>query len=119
MPSSVTLLSCSYGRVPVIISNMMASIPAYNEYALHRAFRLLHDFCSVQISAIYGNAMKDRLYCETPASPLRHARGTLAVDLNPYTLAERRWADLVGACEQRMISREGASRNNDRRRQRE
>jgi len=34
-------------------------------------FRLLHDFCSVQISAIYGNAMKDRLYCEAPDSPLR------------------------------------------------
>ncbi len=44
---------------------------AYNAYQLHRAFRLLHDFCSVQISAVYGNAMKDRLYCEAPAAPLR------------------------------------------------
>ncbi len=44
---------------------------AYDAYQLHRAFRLLHDFCSVQISAVYGNAMKDRLYCEAPASPLR------------------------------------------------
>lgn len=44
---------------------------AYDNYQLHRAFRLLHDFCSVQISAIYGNAMKDRLYCEAPDSPLR------------------------------------------------
>ena len=44
---------------------------AYDSYQLHRAFRLLHDFCSVQISSIYGNAMKDRLYCETPNSPLR------------------------------------------------
>ena len=42
---------------------------AYDAYQLHRAFRLLHDFCSVQISAVYGNAMKDRLYCELPASP--------------------------------------------------
>jgi len=25
----------------------------------------------VQISAVYGNAMKDRLYCESPDSPLR------------------------------------------------
>src|SRR5205814_3911538 len=30
---------------------------AYDKYQLHRAFRLLHDFCAVQISAIYGNAM--------------------------------------------------------------
>ncbi|HEV8606590.1 MAG TPA: isoleucine--tRNA ligase [Tepidisphaeraceae bacterium] len=44
---------------------------AYDQYQLHRAFRLLHDFCSVQISSIYGNAMKDRLYCESPNSPLR------------------------------------------------
>jgi isoleucyl-tRNA synthetase len=44
---------------------------AYDAYQTHRAFRLLHDFCSVQISAVYGNAMKDRLYCEKPDSPLR------------------------------------------------
>ena len=44
---------------------------AMNDYQLHRAFRLLHDFCAVQISAVYGNAMKDRLYCEAPDSPLR------------------------------------------------
>lgn len=44
---------------------------AYDEYGLHRAFRLLHDFCAVQISAVYANAMKDRLYCDAPDSPLR------------------------------------------------
>jgi isoleucyl-tRNA synthetase len=44
---------------------------AYDGYQLHWAFRLLHDFCAVQISAVYGNAMKDRLYCELPHSPLR------------------------------------------------
>jgi isoleucyl-tRNA synthetase len=44
---------------------------AYDRYQLHRAFRLLHDFCTVEISSIYGNAMKDRLYCEAPDSPLR------------------------------------------------
>jgi isoleucyl-tRNA synthetase len=44
---------------------------AYDQYELHRAFRLLHDFCAVQISAVYGNAMKDRLYCELPTAGLR------------------------------------------------
>jgi isoleucyl-tRNA synthetase len=44
---------------------------AYDGYQLHRAFRLLHDFCSVQVSSIYGNASKDRLYCDKPDSPLR------------------------------------------------
>ena len=38
-----------------------------------RAFRLLHDFCAVQVSAVYGNAMKDRLYCDPASSKARHA----------------------------------------------
>lgn len=46
-------------------------IDAYNSYKFHVAFRLIHDFCAVQVSAIYGNAMKDRLYCDKPDSPLR------------------------------------------------
>jgi isoleucyl-tRNA synthetase len=50
---------------------------AYNAYSFHRAFRLLHDFCAVQISAVYGNAMKDRLYCETADSPLRRRAQTV------------------------------------------
>ena len=31
----------------------------------------------MQISAIYGNAMKDRLYCEAPNSPLRRRSQTV------------------------------------------
>jgi isoleucyl-tRNA synthetase len=50
---------------------------AYDAYQLHRAFRLLYDFCSVQISAVYGNAMKDRLYCEAPDAPLRRRSQTV------------------------------------------
>jgi isoleucyl-tRNA synthetase len=49
---------------------------AYEHYQLHRAFRLLHDFCSVQISAVYGNAMKDRLYCEAVTAPIRRRAQT-------------------------------------------
>jgi isoleucyl-tRNA synthetase len=49
---------------------------AYEAYQTHRVFRLLHDFCSVQISSIYGNAMKDRLYCDKPNSPLRRRSQT-------------------------------------------
>jgi len=43
----------------------------YDSYQLHRVFRRLHDFCAVQVSTIYSTAMKDRLYCELPNSPLR------------------------------------------------
>src|SRR5438309_7370424 len=44
---------------------------AYDAYQLHRVFRMLHDFCAVQVSAVYGNAMKDRLYCDAADSPAR------------------------------------------------
>jgi isoleucyl-tRNA synthetase len=50
---------------------------AYESYQLHRAFRLLHDFCAVQVSAVYGNAMKDRLYCEAPDSRSRRRTQTV------------------------------------------
>ena len=47
------------------------TLEAYEQYQLHRVFSLLYNFCAVQISAVYGNAMKDRLYCEKANSPLR------------------------------------------------
>jgi isoleucyl-tRNA synthetase len=50
---------------------------AHEAYQLHRCFRLLHDFCAVQVSAIYANAMKDRMYCESPDSPLRRRAQTV------------------------------------------
>lgn len=49
----------------------------YDAYLTHRAFRLLYDFCNEQISAVYGNAMKDRLYCELPDAPLRRRSQTV------------------------------------------
>jgi isoleucyl-tRNA synthetase len=50
---------------------------AYEAFQTHRVFKLLHEFCTVQISAVYGNAMKDRLYCEAPDSPLRRRSQTV------------------------------------------
>jgi isoleucyl-tRNA synthetase len=50
---------------------------AYDAYQTHVAFRLLFEFCNVQISSMYGNAMKDRLYCEAPNSPLRRRAQTV------------------------------------------
>jgi isoleucyl-tRNA synthetase len=50
---------------------------AYDAYQFHRAFRLLHDFCAVQVSAVYGNAMKDRLYCDPAGSDRRRRAQTV------------------------------------------
>jgi len=65
-------------ELDTLIRNVTA---AYDAYETHRAFRLLYDFCSVQISAVYGNAMKDRLYCEAPDSPLRRRCQTVMHDV--------------------------------------
>jgi isoleucyl-tRNA synthetase len=66
--SSHSLDGWALAEVDQLIIDVTA---AYEAYQLHRAFRLLYDFCSVQISAVYGNAMKDRLYCDPANSPAR------------------------------------------------
>ena len=73
IPTS-TLDGWAANEVDTLVREVTA---AYDRYALHHAFRLLYDFCSVQFSAVYGNAMKDRLYCEAPDSPLRRRSQTV------------------------------------------
>ncbi|HEY4328975.1 MAG TPA: isoleucine--tRNA ligase, partial [Phycisphaerae bacterium] len=46
---------------------------AYDTYEFHNAFKLIYEFCNVEISSIYAKAIKDRLYCELPNSPKRRA----------------------------------------------
>ena len=54
-----------------LASTVGEATAAYDAYQLHRAFRAVHDFCAIDVSSIYGNAMKDRLYCDRPDSDLR------------------------------------------------
>jgi len=39
---------------------------AFEDYQLHRVYTLIHNFCAVQMSSIYLDALKDRLYCSGP-----------------------------------------------------
>jgi isoleucyl-tRNA synthetase len=50
---------------------------AYQAYEFHRASRLIYEFCTVQASAIYMAAVKDRLYCDLADSPRRRATQTV------------------------------------------
>jgi isoleucyl-tRNA synthetase len=52
-------------------------VASYEAYQTHNVFKRLYEFCNVQLSAVYGNAMKDRLYCEAPDSPLRRRSQTV------------------------------------------
>lgn len=54
---------------------------AYDRYEFHNVFRLIYEFCNVEISAVYAKAIKDRLYCELPQSPRRRATQTVCYRL--------------------------------------
>jgi isoleucyl-tRNA synthetase len=47
------------------------------EYDFHALFRALHDFCAVDLSALYFDIRKDCLYCDALDSPRRRAAQTV------------------------------------------
>ena len=46
---------------------------AYNGYEFHTAYHATLEFCGGVLSAVYLDALKDRLYCNDPADPSRRA----------------------------------------------
>lgn len=53
-----------------------ACTEAYDAYELHRAFQLCNHFCSVTLSAVYHDILKDRLYTLASNHPLRRSSQT-------------------------------------------
>lgn len=49
---------------------------AYEKYEFHVVYHTLNNFCSVDLSALYLDIVKDRLYCEGAASKKRRAAQT-------------------------------------------
>jgi isoleucyl-tRNA synthetase len=49
---------------------------AYEAYEFHVVYHALNNFCSVDLSALYLDVRKDRLYCERPDGPERRATQT-------------------------------------------
>ena len=86
---------------------------AYQNYEFHLAFHRLHQFCSVEMSAIYLDILKDRLYVSRPDSPARRsAQSTLYELLLDLTrlmapilsfTAEEIWTYLPGAKRQASV----------------
>jgi isoleucyl-tRNA synthetase len=61
---------------------------AYHDFEFHLAFHRLHQFCAVEMSAIYLDILKDRLYVSRADSPARlSAQSTLWDLLKGLTLA--------------------------------
>ncbi len=77
---------------------------AYDSYEFHAIFHSVNNFCSVEMSSFYLNALKDRLYCSRADDPSRRsgqsalfeiARGLLSLIAPVLSFtAEEAWAYL-------------------------
>ncbi len=75
---------------------------AYDNFVFHRVFSLLYNFCTVEMSSIYMDVLKDRMYCDAPDSLSRrsgqtamyHILSSLVRMLAPILVhtAEEAWA---------------------------
>ena len=61
---------------------------AYANFEFHVVFHSLHNFCTVDLSALYLDILKDRLYTSPPSSPSRRA----ATASNSCARAIRTWS---------------------------
>ncbi len=48
----------------------------YEEFAFHRVYRAVYDFATVDLSAVYFDVLKDRLYTSAPRSKARRSAQT-------------------------------------------
>src|SRR5437763_13801292 len=60
-------------RLATVIAECRA---AYAAYEFHKVYHTLNQFCAVDLSSLYVDITKDRMYCDAPDSPRR--RGTQA-----------------------------------------
>ncbi len=48
-------------------------LKAYEDYAFHRVFSAIHNFCAIELSSIYVDVLKDHMYCDPADSPRRRS----------------------------------------------
>ncbi|GAB4338583.1 MAG: isoleucine--tRNA ligase [Desulfobulbaceae bacterium] len=85
-------------------------VKAYRDYEFHKVYHGLHNFCGTEMSSLYLDIIKDRLYASAPADPARRAAQTvihrildgllrLMVPVLSFTAAEA-WDHLHGGGEE-------------------
>jgi len=77
---------------------------AYENFVFHRVFSLLYNFCTVEMSSIYMDVLKDRMYCDPADSLSRRSAQTAMYNildglirmLAPVLVhtAEEAWAEM-------------------------
>jgi len=50
---------------------------AYEAFEFHKVYHILNQFCAVDLSSLYVDITKDRMYCDPPDSPRRRATQTM------------------------------------------
>ncbi len=83
---------------------------AYHSYQFHVVFHQIHKFCTVDLSSLYLDIIKDRLYCELPDSTQRRSGQTVLYGMVRELLlimapvlsftAEEAWNHLPGRAEE-------------------
>lgn len=58
-----------------------AVLKAYDDYEFHVMYHAVHNFCTVDLSAIYLDILKDRLYTEKADSKLRRSAQTAMYEI--------------------------------------
>jgi isoleucyl-tRNA synthetase len=58
----------------------------YEEFAFHKVYRAVYDFATINLSAVYFDISKDRLYTAAPAAKARRSAQTALYRIN-YALA--------------------------------
>jgi isoleucyl-tRNA synthetase len=81
---------------------------AYENFIFHRVFTLVYNFCTVEMSSIYMDLLKDRLYCDAADSLSRRSAQTVMYKildsitrmLAPILVhtAEETWAAMNSSC---------------------
>ncbi|MDD3269000.1 MAG: class I tRNA ligase family protein, partial [Syntrophomonadaceae bacterium] len=54
---------------------------AFDQYEFHVVFHAIHNFCTLDLSNIYFDILKDKLYCSHSADPERKAAQTVLYEL--------------------------------------
>ena len=70
-PSGLTLVDrWILDRLQTVITECR---DAYAAYEFHKVYHTLNQFCAVDLSSLYVDITKDRMYCDAPNSPRRRA----------------------------------------------
>lgn len=78
-PSNLTLIDrWILERLDEVIRDCRA---AYDQFEFHKVYHTLNQFCAVDLSSLYIDITKDRMYCDAPDSPRRRATQAVMHDV--------------------------------------